>query len=118
MAWTEKLYRYDSSRVATGSISDDYESLRPGYRISVDLHSFTVLSRTPKGAWVNYGGGKKWVHTTSKRPWAWPTENAALESFITRKKNHIGYLKRDLEDMRDAWKQAVSLDIHTQEATA
>lgn len=85
---------------------DDWVSC--GYdNVSIKLEEWKVIKETPKGYWINrmsgiWWGGKRWVSKTSRKRFAYPTKEEALESFLIRKKAHIKHLKRNLTNAEKA----------------
>ena len=83
-----KFYRYDI----------DYYSPDP----EVCLKEFVSEKETPKGYWIRplvggyFGIREKWIPKVSRKRYAYPTKEEALESFILRKKRQIQYLKNQL----------------------
>lgn len=75
------LYRY---KRIIGEDEDD---------TSVILLTYQVIKETKKGYWFNlHGVKKKWTSKSAKRRYAHTTKIEALESFITRSSNYIGFL--------------------------
>lgn len=78
----------------------------------LEVVEFQVLRETPKGYWINlaYGGymmkSEKWVSKISRKRFAYPTKDEALDSFIARKKKQIQILKYQLGKAQDYYKQA------------
>jgi hypothetical protein len=59
-------------------------------------YKFNVTSNTPKGFWIDFGGINKWVSADSKKKYAYPTKEEALESFKRRKLRQIKIVKHIL----------------------
>jgi len=57
--------------------------------VKVDVEEFNVINETNKGYWFIVNGKKKWTSKTSKRRFAYPTKEEALENFIRRTKRSI-----------------------------
>lgn len=72
--------------------------------ITIDLMEFQVKKRTLKGAWITrYGiglggdyGPRRFVLNGAGKRYAYPTVEAALESFIIRKTRQIIHLEKRL----------------------
>lgn len=81
----EYLYRYEDIHYTTGT--------------QVKQRKFKVIKGTPCGYWIqlfDFSDDKKWISKTAKKRYAYPTEKAALTSFIARKKRQIEILKTQL----------------------
>ena len=65
-----------------------------GRDICVFLTRLSVVARTPKGVWLGYGGHKKdrFVLDGSGKRYAYPTVEAAWDSYQRRKSRQLGYL--------------------------
>lgn len=94
----EVWYRYDNWIEAQGGIDAIGEWVRtgPGH-VRLKLSEFPVVSHTPKGVWLSWGfideNGQytkdRWVSNTSRKKFAYPTKEQALESFIARKRRQV-----------------------------
>ena len=89
-----KFYRYEETRVAN-------------IGVRVHLREWKLLKETPKGYWIvpewdDSAYHKKWVSNSSKKRFAYPSEEDAMKNFIARKKRQIEILKYKLKDARDA----------------
>jgi len=89
----EYLYRYESA----GQLGD-----------SPTLYKHEIINTTPKGAWVSLYGGvwasstchhhaKKWVSSSSKKRFAYPTKKEAMESYVIRKMRYVENCRNNLE---------------------
>lgn len=77
---SEYLYRYQNS----GDV--------------VLLHTFPVIRRTPKGAWIHgYGVKPQFVLDGTKKRYAYPTKEEAKASFLARKQRQLGILKAQIK---------------------
>lgn len=74
-------YRVQIQRWA-GSV-DEFDRSSPG-RTCLEVREFEVLKETPKGVWIDIGF-KRFVLHDSKRQFASPTKEIALEKFLKRK---------------------------------
>jgi len=76
---------------------------------------FYLVKETPKGYWIssyrNYdknvhltflGDYPRWVSKTSRKRYAYPTREEALEGFKARKRRQIAILKNRLEQAQAA----------------
>lgn len=106
----ELLYRYETRKVGHTHFGADNSSFirMNDHHLSLELDFFKVIRRTPSGAWIDYrhrSGLKikeKFVKTTASKPWAEPTPEEALSSFITRKRWHIRMLEQQLNDAKQS----------------
>lgn len=100
----EKWYRYKDE--VTASWTSDFESIVPGSRrVHLSCTEFYVHSHTPKGVWLATfidGGKWKWVSKTSKKRYAHPTKEAALEAFRIRKIRQLQHLTHKVAQVRGA----------------
>lgn len=74
---------------------------------SLYLMTFTVVRRTPKGAWViaqPYGFKERFILDSARKKYCYPDHNQALTSFIARKRRYISILKHNLENAEHALK--------------
>lgn len=71
--------------------------------IALIKSQFPVVKETPKGVWLDIGfGEKKFVLKESKRQWASPSEEIAMEKFVRRKRRHVSILKTQICDIERA----------------
>jgi len=61
------------------------------------LRKYTVIRRTPKGAWIREYGRDRFVLLTARKRFACNTKDEALESFIARKEAQIRKLRGQLK---------------------
>lgn len=73
---------------------------------------FAVIKVTQAGQWLQVYGKKKFVLNTSRKKFAYPTRELALESFIARKTRQIGILKAQTIRAETALKAAQSYEIN------
>jgi len=100
------LYRFDSVRYSNGC--DEWDNFYPGHTVGLIMHSYPILKKTPKGAWIastRYldfaqpdGRARMFILLTAKKRFACPTEAEALISFIARKRVMISILGGRIED--------------------
>lgn len=74
-----------------------YDNLLTTGGVSVYLTEFTLVKKTPKGAWIESFGLKRFVRDEAHKQFACPTKEQALESFRARKKRQIKILTKQLE---------------------
>ena len=74
----------------------------------VSMSEFISIKETPCGYWIRpiHGGymdiWKKWIPKVSRKRFAYPTQQEALNSFIIRKKRQLQYLTRDTRNVKAA----------------
>lgn len=67
----------------------------------VEHYQLQVLRETPKGVWLDWGGGKgRFVRRDAKRQWASPTFEQAKEKFIRRTERRCAILQAQIDDAR------------------
>lgn len=62
-------------------------------------NSFFVIRTTPKGVWLDVWGMEKFVLNGEGRRYAYPTKDAAWESFRIRKQRQRQHLERALDEL-------------------
>lgn len=98
---SQKLYRYEAQRYSVHVGDDYYETSDAVLKCCV----YDVVKKTPRGYWITYafGGKDKWVSSDSRKRFAHPSEEEALESYKLRKKSFVGHcevrLSRAKEDL-------------------
>lgn len=70
--------------------------------VRVRLVEYQVHKETPEGYWIdddrrNWFGPRRWISKTARRRFAHETKEAAIRSFIARKKRQIKILNFQLE---------------------
>ena len=66
---------------------------------AVWIYRFRVIRRTKAGAWLDVWGEEKFVLDGAGRRYAYPTEDAAWESFKIRKVRQRQHLEKQLEKL-------------------
>jgi hypothetical protein len=86
------FYRYETVEYA--SIGWDGEYTRSKIpNPSLELRTFDLIEETPKGYWIGFINCKfKWVSKTSKKRYAYPSKEEALNAYILRTKKRIEIL--------------------------
>jgi len=84
--------------------------------IRLNERVFELIKETPKGYWIDLfpdmgWNEKKWVSSTAKKRYAYPTKEEALSSFIARKERQIEILKAQLSNARIAHMKGKELYI-------
>jgi hypothetical protein len=69
--------------------------------------TYNLVKETTHGYWINniflfFGEGKRWVSKTSRKRFAYPTKNEALQSFIARKTRQITILQYNLKRAQES----------------
>jgi len=102
------LYRY--YKYCTNETLRDWEDKSC---VKVGAQEFNVISETEKGYWIVVAGKKKWTSKTSKRRFAYPTKQEALENFIQRTKRNIAINYYNIDFAKLALEEAESLKQNT-----
>lgn len=123
-----KFYSYHLKRNYS---YDVYRDLLNYETTSLELRTYSVVKKTPKGYWIQecyncdikgsgiYGemlcGEKFWVANDAVKKRAYPTKKEALNSFIKRQEKKIKIVSRQLKDaeigIKIAEKKLENLDI-------
>lgn len=91
------LYRFNVRRYSNGV--DEFDASLPGYTLAVNCDEYPILKRTPKGAWIDDGGRKRFVRLSATKQYACPTVELAAESFRRRKTRQIAILMAQLDEV-------------------
>ncbi len=93
-----------------------YEDAQPSHQqMKLTLHTYKILSTTPQGYWIEFYDwrttcqNKKWVHADGARSFAFDTEEAALRSFICRKRHHRQHILRRFKQADYSYKLACNM---------
>jgi hypothetical protein len=97
------FYRYETVEYA--SIGWDGEYTRSKYpNPKLELRTFDLISETLKGYWIGYSGLRplkfKWISKTSKKRYAYPTKEEALNGYISRTKRRLDILNYQLSSCK------------------
>ncbi len=111
-----KFYRYEARTYAV--LSDD-EYVSPKISIpELELMEFNLHKETPKGYWIGYGKSyqnlrsySRWVSKTSRKRYAYPTKEEALQNYILRTERRIKILKNQLYDCQFSLKNAKAIKL-------
>lgn len=68
-----------------------------------------VTKTTPKGHWVDFHGTRKFILSTARKKWAYPTRHEAIESFIAKKKRQIGILDAQSREAKSLLDMALKM---------
>lgn len=120
----EVWYRYEGKRYASFSYDDgDYTS---SY-MNIVLHEYRVKRHTPKGVRLT---NDRVVLNDTRKKFACPTKELALESFLARKDRHRRILEAQLAEVNkliamakgelpfDTWKMKYDREIERDKANA
>lgn len=99
-----KLYRY--YKWCSDETLLDYQE---NSNVFIDTEEFTITRETEKGYWIVVNGKDKWTSKTSKRRFAYPTKEEALENFIRRTKRSIAINHYNIDYAKLALKEAEKL---------
>lgn len=83
------------------SYTIDAETETYGSYVKVDLHAWKVYRTTPKGAWIWYGGEKKFVLDGPGKRFAHETPELALQSLVARKKRAISIMQARIREAEE-----------------
>jgi hypothetical protein len=96
-----ELYRYEDVQYG---ILNEWEELAGSY-IKIEERKYKVIKKTKCGYWIKLFScfdDKKWVSKNSKKRFAYPTKQEAMNSFKFRKKRQIEILEDKLKKAREA----------------
>lgn len=98
------FYRYDSITFEGG-------------RVELVKEAYYLLKETPCGYWIHsrpyynkeyeLGRKPKWISKTSRKRFAYPTEEEALRGLIMRKRRQVEVLHYKLDDAYEVWDLAL-----------
>jgi hypothetical protein len=100
-----KFYRYEAIEYAQmDSDTGEYiDRVFPNPQLHVN--EYDLLKETPKGYWIGYGSlgvsmynWKKWVSKTSRKRFAYPTKEEALENYIKRTEKRLKILEWQVQE--------------------
>lgn len=84
-----KFYRYEQVEYAEQDYEGEY--CAPSYpNPKLELREFSLYKETEKGYWIGYGDfGRlhskgRWISKTSRKRFAYPTKEEAINNFILR----------------------------------
>lgn len=94
------FYRYEAVQYAEHDI--DGELVSPRFpNPTIELRKYDMIKQTAKGYWIGDKSfpllARKWVSTTSKKKFAYPTKDEALLNFIKRTEKRITILEHQIE---------------------
>lgn len=88
------------------------------YGVNINMETLYLVKETLKGYWISYdlnysenkphfiGHRKRWISKTSRKRFAYPTKEEAIESFTARKRRQVAILTGQLERAKIAWAEA------------
>lgn len=93
------LYRYVDINLV--GVAADAWSTRT--YMDVELRKYRIIKHTSKGVWIRCGPNKKkFVLSSARKRYAWPTRREALISFKARKRRQIEILHAQLDRAKEA----------------
>ena len=79
-------------------------------RVELVCQEYPVLRPTPRGVWLRVPYRKpRWVSTTGRIRFAYPTKELALDSFHIRKLKQIGHAEASIKRARAALKLILNI---------
>lgn len=97
---SEMLYRYEMMRYSLGV--DEWDNPIPGCRVDVSLHDYPIVKRTPKGAWIDIYGRRRFVLLSARKQFACETPEQAARSFVARKQRQLRILQEQTKEVERA----------------
>lgn len=119
-----KFYRYETVQYAEHDFDGDY--MRPSFpNPTLECREYVLIKETPKGYWIGFYSykpsydnwkyiWKKWVSKTSKKRFAYPSREEALNNYIKRTERRIKILEWDLEICKRGLEKAKIKEIQIQ----
>ena len=95
----EYLYRFRDQLVSNGV--GEYDGYT-GSHVKVLLDRFCIMKRTPKGAWIDIWGEKRFVNLTARKQYACDSPEEARQSYLARKKRQVRILSSQLSSSKSA----------------
>ena len=77
-----------------------------GIGIVIEIRDYNLIRTTEKGYWIKRHGKERWVSKNSKKRFAYPSKEQALENYVARKKRQIIILETQLNRAKTALYQA------------
>jgi len=118
-----EFYRYTWQTYAEIDWDGDY--VRPNFpNPKLNVSTYEMVRETPKGYWISpkgfnsYKNFHKWISKTSRRRYAYPTQEEALNNFILRTSKRVEILAWELDCCKIAVDMAKSIsakEIKTEE---
>ena len=123
---TKYLYRYDdqSSYTHMGETTEYFPRsvLWNENEPAVILNKYRIISNTPCGCWIflphDYPGYKRFVMTGTKKCFARPTKEKALDDYMYRKRYQIRKLEGEAKRAGQRLDIAIELSLKPSEQTA
>lgn len=103
---TDVYYRFQDRHVGTGSFDVDGDYTPGPSYVTVEVCTYEVDKKTPKGAWVWTDNGREFIADRWFCKYANPTLEGARADFIARKKKLIAVQTRRIHDAEEAIKLA------------
>lgn len=96
----ERYFRIEDVLVSAGLDEFDHPLGPP--RVQLYVRRYPLLKVTPKGAWIDDYGRKRFVLASATKKYACPTLDGAIESFLARKQRQKAILHRQLSNVETA----------------
>lgn len=97
---TKIYYRYECYRYSV-CVNPERE-LYGISRVRLQLQEYPLRSKTSKGVWIGILGGKdRWVSNISKKRFAHPTKEEALEAYRLRKQSYVNHCVKRLTNAKE-----------------
>lgn len=101
---TDTWHRIDDVRYAAPA--DEFGDPTGVGRVELTHHEYRVISLTPKGAWLDVGGSRRFARTCARKRFACSTYEEAIVSFKARKTRQLSILASIVERVREALSMA------------
>lgn len=106
---TEFLYRVEETRWSLGV--DEWDNPFPGYRLELSGRMYPIVKRTKCGAWISvssFGAERRFVRLSANKRFAVESKEAALKSFVARKKRQLEILGAQVAQTQRAMDMAMA----------
>lgn len=102
-----KLYRYTKHCYDECLLDIDDNS-----NVKLRLSEYDVIRNTPKGYVIKVNYKEKWVPNDTKRRFAYPTKEEAMNNFVKRTQRSIWIMKHNIEFAKLALKEVENPPIN------
>lgn len=100
------IYWYRITETTYSAGVDDWGDPLPGGPTYPNLEAYRVLKETPKGVWLDAPSSdwkdRRFVNRSSRKRFACPTIEEAIESYKARKRRQIGIMKSRIKMVEEA----------------
>ena len=119
----EYLYRYDDhgNYMSAGETTETFprSALYNENESAVILNKYRITSKTPRGCWIylphSYPNYERFVMTGTKKCFARPTKEKALEDYMYRKRYQVRKLEGQAKRARERLDIAIELSLKPSE---